>query len=64
MSVMLSCVFIAALWSPAGKGSAVCDVFYIFVTFTCGVLGPVWYLFVSIPDLCLLTYLQNIEEYT
>ena len=24
--------------------------------FPCGVLGQVWYLIVSIPDLCLLTY--------
>ena len=28
----------------------------VFVTFPCGVLGQVWYLIVSIPDLCLLTY--------
>ena len=28
----------------------------IFVTFSCGVLGQVWYLIVSIPDLCLLIY--------
>ena len=25
----------------------------VFVTFPCGVLGQVWYLIVSIPDLCL-----------
>ena len=29
---------------------------FFFVTFPCGVLGKVWYLIVSIPDLCLLTY--------
>ena len=28
----------------------------VFVTFQCGVLGQVWYLIVSIPDLCLLIY--------
>ena len=28
----------------------------VFVTFPCGVLGQVWYLIVSIPDLCLLPY--------
>ena len=27
-----------------------------FVTFPCGILGQVWYLMVSIPDLCTLTY--------
>ena len=30
----------------------------VFVTFPCGVLGQVWYLIVSIPDLCLLPYLK------
>ena len=37
---MLSCMFIAALWSPAGKGlnsgSPVCDVFLYFCHF------PMW----------------------
>ena len=28
----------------------------IFVTFPCGILGKVWYLIVSIPDLCHLSY--------
>ena len=28
-----------------------------FVTFSCGVLGQVFYLIVSIPDLCLLPYI-------
>ena len=29
---------------------------YVFVTFPCGILGQVWYLVVSIPDLCHLSY--------
>ena len=34
-----------------------CVMFYcVFGTFPCGVLGQVWYLIVSIPDLCLLSY--------
>ena len=53
-------LFICALWSHAGKGltswlSCVvsnCE----FVTFPIGILGQVWYLIVSIPDLCTLTY--------
>ena len=57
--VMLSRLFIAALWSPAGKGLTSwllsvmfgCD----FVTFPCGILGQVWYLIVSIPDFCRLS---------
>ena len=60
VSVMLSCLFIAVLWSPAGKGLTswlfVRDVFFCFVTFPCCVLSQVWYLTVSIPDLCLLPY--------
>ena len=59
--VILSCLFIAALWSPAGKcwplGSHVC----VFVTFPCDVLGQVWYLIVSILDLCLLDHELLIE---
>ena len=53
-------LFIAALWSPAGKGltswlSFV--MFYcVFVTFPCGIFGQVWYLIVSIPDLCQLSF--------
>ena len=45
--VMLSCLFIAALWPHAGKG----------LTFTCGILGQVWYSIVLIPDLCHLSVL-------
>ena len=37
-------------------GSVVCDVFLCFVTFQCGVLGHVWYLFVSIPDLLIFAF--------
>ena len=31
------------------------DVYCIFVTFPCGILGQVWYLIVSFPDLCHLS---------
>ena len=46
-------------FQPSGPplGSLVCDVFLCFVTVQCGVLGQLWYLIVSIPDLCLRTYL-------
>ena len=57
---MLSFHFIAALWSPAGKGLTSCLTFVIFncefVTFPCGILGQVWYLIVLIPHLCPLSY--------
>ena len=58
--VMLLCLFIAALWSPAGKGLtfwlSFVIFFCIFVTFHCGILGQMWYLNVLIPDLCHLSH--------
>ena len=60
--LMLSRLFIAALYSPTGIGLtswlSVGDVYCIFVTFQCGILGQVWYLIVSLPDLCHLCYLK------
>ena len=56
---MLSRLFIAALWSPAGKGLTSWLMFVMFyVTFPCGILGQVWYLIKSIPDLCRLSYFE------
>ena len=52
-------LFICALWSPAGK---VLTSWLSFVVSKCefvtsiGILGRVWYLIVSIPDLCTLTF--------
>ena len=60
---MLLCLFIAALWSPAGKGLTSLLLFvmlnYVFVTFPCGILGQLWSLIVSILDLCCLSYLYK-----
>ena len=58
------CLFIVALWSPAGLLALLCVMGYfgIFVNFPFGVLGQVWYLIVSIPDICLLTYF-NASQY-
>ena len=53
--LMLSRLFIAALWSP-DLWALVGDVYCIFVTFPCGILGQVWYLIVSFPDLCRFSY--------
>ena len=41
-------------------GLLVCDVSLCFVTFPYGVSGQVWYLIVSIPDLCLLFYFHSV----
>ena len=53
--VMLSRLFIAALWSPAGKGlnSWLSFVMFncVYLTFPCCILVQVWYMIVSIPDL-------------
>ena len=58
-------LFICALWSPAGKGLTSWLSFVVsnceFVTFSLvRILSQVWYLVVSIPDLCTLTYFYNI----
>ena len=61
--VMLSRLFIAALWSPAWKGLTSLLLFVMskcdFVPSLCGILGQVWYLIVLIPDLCRLSYFEN-----
>ena len=53
--VILSCLFLAALWLPAGKGLT-SWLSCVFVTFPYGVLGQVCYVVVLIPDLCLHPY--------
>ena len=62
--VMLLRLFIAALWSPAGKGLTSWQLFvmfnFTFVTFPCGILSQVWYLIVSIPDRCPISYFFKI----
>ena len=58
---MLSRLFIAALWSTGVKELTTWLSFVmfhcVFVFLPCGILGQVWYLIVSIPDLC---YLSNL----
>ena len=58
--VMLRAPVYWCLWSPAGKRLTSWLLFVmsncVFVTFPCGILGQVWYLVVSIPDLCPLSY--------
>ena len=60
MLFMLSRLFIAALWSPIGKGLTSWLLFVMFnsdfVPFPCGIFGQVWYLIISIPDLRHLSY--------
>ena len=61
-------LFIAALWSHAGKGLTSWPLFVmfncVFVTFPCGILGQACYLFVPIPDLCRLSYIgRSIQNF-
>ena len=66
-SLVLSCFLVCSLqpcghscWERAGLLALLYVMFYcVFVTFRCGVLGQVWYLIVSIPDLYLLTYFSQ-----
>ena len=63
--VMLLRLFISDLWSPARKRLTSWLLFVMsncdFVTFSCGILGQVWYLIVLIPDLCHLFYFVSFQ---
>ena len=65
MFFILSRLFFAAFWSHAGKGLTSWLLFVmfncVFVTFSCGILGQVRYLIVSIPDLCHLSYFVKLK---
>ena len=51
------CSLVVTCWERAHVLAHLCVMFYCgFVTFPDGVLGQVWYLIVSIPDLYLLNY--------
>ena len=60
--VVLSRLFFTAVWSPAGKGLSSWLLFVmfncVFITFPCGILGQVWCLIVSFPNLWRLSYLD------
>ena len=52
------CCLVVTCWEMALVGAVYC----VFVTFPCGILGQVWYLIVSFPDLCLLSYFDLVES--
>ena len=58
--LMLSRLFIAALWSSAVKGLTSWLLLVMFIVFLIvshgGILGRVWYLIVSFPDLYRFSY--------
>ena len=53
------CCVVVTCWERADLLALVCDVYCVFVTFPCGILGQVWYLIVSIPDLYRLSYVES-----
>ena len=53
------CCLVVTYWERADLLALVGDVYCIFVTFPCGILGQVWYLIVSFPDLCRLSYFAS-----
>ena len=55
MGVFVPCSFEITCWERADLVALIRVMFYcVFVTFPYGVLGQVWYLIVTIPDICLL----------
>ena len=53
------CCLVVTCWERADLLALVCDVYCDFVTFTFGILGKMWYLIVSIPDPCCLSYFSK-----
>ena len=49
-------------WERADILALVSDVYFIFLSLPCGILGQVWYLIVSFPDLCLLSYFYRYHK--
>ena len=57
----LTCFCVCSLL-PCGSlkgGADICDVYIDFVAFSFDILGQVWYLVVSIPDPCCLSYFMH-----
>ena len=50
--VSVHCCLVVTCCERADPLALVGDVYCIFVTFPCGIMGLVWYLIVSFPDLC------------
>ena len=51
------CCLVITCWERADLLALVGDVYCIFGTFPCGIMGQMWYLIVSFSDLCRLSYL-------
>ena len=53
------CCLVVTCWERADLLALVGDVYCFFVTFPCGILDQVWFLILSFPDLCLLSYFSK-----
>ena len=58
--VSIHCCLVVTCWERADLLDFVGNVYCIFVTLPCGILGQVWYMIVSFPDLCHLSYFGRI----
>ena len=57
------CCLVVTCWESADLLTILGDVYCIFVTFPYGMLGQVWYLVVSFPDLYRLAYFAVWQNY-
>ena len=55
------CCLLVTCWERADLLALVGDVYCNFVIFPCGILCQVWYLIVSFPDLCRLSYFAPLQ---
>ena len=53
------CCLVVTYWDRADISALFGDVYCIVITFPCGILGQLWYLIVSFPDLCRLSYFDQ-----
>ena len=56
VSTCVHCYLVVTCWERADLLALVGDVYCILVMFPCGIVGQVWYLIVSFPDLCRRSY--------
>ena len=49
------CCLVVTCWERAVVLALISDVYFMFLTFPC-ILGQLWYLLVSFPDLCRLSF--------
>ena len=54
--------FVVTCWERADLLAFICGALLRICNFPIGILGRVWYLIVSTPDLCTLTYFQRAKQ--